>query len=74
MNPAPTAAPPPDLSKVVLRPCRLNESTLAELRSAGDVSVEPSDRITHAMGKSYPDLVRLRRGEVPSPPLSVCAS
>jgi len=35
------------------------------------LSTEPNDRLTHAYGKSYRDLVRLRRGEVPHPPDAV---
>jgi alkyldihydroxyacetonephosphate synthase len=34
-------------------------------------SLEAGDRIGHAYGKSYRDLIRLRRGEVPHPPDAV---
>lgn len=55
-------------------PCRLTGSVLAALSAVvgGEhLSWAPNDRISHAYGKGYLDLVRLRRGEIPHPPDAV---
>jgi alkyldihydroxyacetonephosphate synthase len=60
--------------QIRLRPCRLPEGVLVSLSAAvgGEhLSSEPWDRISHAYGKGYLDLVRLRRGEIPHPPDAV---
>jgi alkyldihydroxyacetonephosphate synthase len=57
--------PPVALESVRLAPAGLDEGTLAELRSivgAGGVRSEHAERVLHAAGKGYPDLVRLRAG------------
>jgi len=62
------------LESIALRPCRLSPSTLTALRSAlgtNAVSTAHDQRLRHAMGKSYRDLVRLRHGQVPNPPDAV---
>ena len=63
--------PVPDLDAIELRPPRLEERALAGLREIvgeENVSTGKYDRLTHAYGKSYPDLVRLRKGQVENPP------
>lgn len=70
------AAEPVALEDVPLPAPRVPESVLARLRAAcGEegVRTSPLERVSHAMGKSLPDLLRLRRGEVPSPPDAVVA-
>ena len=57
--------PPVALESVRLAPAGLDEGTLARLRGmVGDDGVrsEHSERVLHAAGKGYPDLVRLRAG------------
>ncbi len=61
--------PVPDIDAIELRSPRLQERTLAALREiVGEISTGKYDRVTHAFGKSYPDLVRLRKGEIDNPP------
>jgi alkyldihydroxyacetonephosphate synthase len=58
------------LDGIALRPCRLDEEALAALGKAvgdGSLTSENTDRAVHSLGKSYRDLVRIRRGEVPNP-------
>jgi alkyldihydroxyacetonephosphate synthase len=58
--------PPVALERVRLAPPRLPASQLAELRAllgAAHVRDDHEDRVLHAAGKGYPDLVRLRAGE-----------
>jgi len=60
--------------KVRLPPSRLDERTLARLRRVtgiADLSAEKYDRLTHSLGKSYPDLLTLRRGVIKNPPDAV---
>ncbi len=62
------------LSEIGLPPPRLPPEVLSALRQAvgpDHVSTEHLDRVTHALGKSYPDLIRLRRGEIEHPPDAV---
>ncbi len=57
--------PPVALESVRLAPSRLHERTLAELGDmvqAGGVRSGHTERVLHAAGKGYPDLVRLRAG------------
>ncbi len=73
VGPGPLAEPVP-LDSIVLPPPRLGTEALRELRKklgATVVNYQPEARILHAYGKSYKDLVRLRRGEVAHPPDAV---
>ena len=57
--------PPVALESVRLAPASLTERTLAGLREivgADGVRSEHAERVLHAAGKGYPDLVRLRAG------------
>ncbi len=63
---APRLAPPVALASVRVAPSALSEDTLAELRAivgAAAVRSDHAERVLHAAGKGYPDLVRLRAGE-----------
>jgi len=56
------------LAEVVLPPSRLEAKALDALRAATDaesLTTDSADRIVHSLGKSYCDLVRIRRGEIP---------
>ena len=56
---------PVALGSVALEPSALSEDTLAALREvlgAEGVRVDHRERVLHAAGKGYPDLVRLRAG------------
>lgn len=70
-------APPPspvDLSEVRLPPAKLSAETVAALRRAcGDAAVRGSafERVTHALGRSFPDLLRLRAGDIETAPDAV---
>jgi len=58
------------LAEVKLGPSRLSEQDLAGLRQisgAGAVSTASADRALFSLGKSYSDLVRMRRGEIARP-------
>jgi len=62
------------LEDVRLSPSRLDNRTLARLRRAigsADVSTEKYDRLTHSLGRSYLDLLTLRRGIIRNPPDAV---
>jgi len=52
---------------------RLDDRTLAKLKRivGADISTEKHDRLTHSLGRSYPDLVNLRRGLIRNPPDAV---
>jgi alkyldihydroxyacetonephosphate synthase len=66
--------PVPDAASIALRPPRLTLGELATLEQivgVEGVSIEHEARLTHALGKSYRDLVRLRLGQVPNPPDAV---
>jgi alkyldihydroxyacetonephosphate synthase len=61
------AAMPVALESIRLPPTKLGQSTLCALRAVcgeGGVRTSAFERITHALGKSLPDLLRLRRGEI----------
>jgi alkyldihydroxyacetonephosphate synthase len=65
------AATPVTLESVRLPPTKLGPTTLCALRAAcgeGSVRTSAFERITHALGKSLPDLLRLRRGEIGAVP------
>ena len=66
--------PPVALARVRLQPPRLSEAALAALRAiagADAVRDEHAERVLHAAGKGYPDLVRLRGGEPEGAPDAV---
>jgi len=66
--------PPVALANVRLEPSRLRAEVLAALRGvvgADAVSDAHGERVLHAAGKGYPDLVRLRRGEPEGAPDAV---
>jgi alkyldihydroxyacetonephosphate synthase len=76
VGPAARLTPPVALSAVRLDPSRVAESTLAELRAivgAEFVRDDHDERVLHAAGKGYPDLVRLRAGEPEGAPDVVVA-
>lgn len=59
---------------VKLPPPRLDDKTLARLKKVvGDanVSAEKHRRLTHSLGRSYLDLLNLRRGHIRNPPDAV---
>ncbi len=61
------AAPPVELDALRMPPTKLPAETLAQLRAAcGDEGVRTSafERVHHALGRSLPDLLRLRCGEI----------
>jgi alkyldihydroxyacetonephosphate synthase len=60
-----------DLERVSLPPCRLSDEDLATLKGIlgpEHLSTERLDRLTHAVGKSYPDLMRLRLAQIDHAP------
>lgn len=66
--------PPVALSAVRIDPCRLTEATLAgfvDILGQQGVRSDHDTRVTHAAGKGYPDLVRLRAGEPQGAPDAV---
>ena len=66
VGPSGRASPPVALSRVRLAPSALSQDTLARLRAivgADAVRDDHDERVLHAAGKGYPDLVRLRAGE-----------
>jgi len=61
------APEPVELSAIRLPPSKLSSGVLARLRAAcgeDGVLTNPAERVAHALGKSLPDLLRLRRGEI----------
>lgn len=63
--------PVPDPAGIRLPASRLGESDLREFRKiVGEEGIagSESDRLTHAVGRSYRDLIRLRIGPIPPPP------
>jgi len=68
------SCPVPDVASIALRPPRLtlgDLATLEQIVGVEGVSIEHEARLTHALGKSYRDLVRLRLGQVVHPPDAV---
>ncbi len=66
--------PPIALRHIHLPAPRLDASTVSELMTAvgqDNVCTDERTRLTHSMGKSYRDLVRLRQGRVDNPPDAV---
>ncbi len=70
----PRPSPPVALEHVRLPPTRLAERELAALREivgAQHVRDDHAERVLHAAGKGYPDLVRMRSGEPEGAPDAV---
>jgi alkyldihydroxyacetonephosphate synthase len=66
--------PPAPLDQIRLAPSKLSSDVQAALRAAcGDPGFSTSslERVTHSLGRSLPDLLRLRRGDVPLSPDAV---
>lgn len=73
VGPGPLAEPVP-LDSIELPPPRLDAELLRGLRKRYGVTIVNTGhaaRVEHAYGKSYKDLIRLRRGEVTHPPDAV---
>ncbi len=71
---APDPRPPVALGRVRLAPAGLAAGLLAKLRllvGAEGVRDDHAERVVHAAGKGYPDLVRLRAGEPDGAPDAV---
>jgi alkyldihydroxyacetonephosphate synthase len=71
---APQPRPPVALAHVTLAPSALPAAALAELRALlGEEAVRDghAERVAHAAGRGYPDLVRLRAGEPKAAPDAV---
>jgi len=70
---SPTAVPV-DVSSIQLVPTQASVELLAELRRLlrpDQITVESQDRLLHSYGKSFPDLFRVRNGEVRRAPDAV---
>jgi len=66
--------PQVELQRITLPPCRLSADDLRALEGiVGEehLSAEHKARVTHAVGKSYPDLMRLRLGHLERAPDAV---
>ncbi|RIL02339.1 MAG: FAD-binding oxidoreductase [Proteobacteria bacterium] len=73
-RPVARAAEPAALDAIKLPPSKLAPDVIARLRAAcGEEGVRTSafERVTHATGRSLPDLMRLRRGEIGAAPEAV---
>ena len=71
---APRPRPPVALERVALEPSALSQALLGELRAivgSDAVADGHGQRVLHAAGKGYPDLVRLRAGEPEGAPDAV---
>ena len=71
---APRASPPVALASVQLPGTALGRATLASLRAIvgdGAVREDRAERVAHAAGRGYPDLVRLRSGQLEAAPDAV---
>ena len=63
--------PRPKPEEIPLRRSRIGGSdrvVLEGILGADGVSTDDRDRLSHAVGKSYLDLIRLRLGQIPMPP------
>ena len=66
--------PDPELDEVELRKTRLKKEKVSALEAiVGKENVDTTkrDRVYHALGKSYRDLLRARLGDIPNPPDAV---
>jgi alkyldihydroxyacetonephosphate synthase len=71
---AATPRPPVALGRVEVAPSALSEQTAAALRAivgAEGVREDHAERVAHAAGKGYPDLVRMRAGQPEGTPDAV---
>jgi alkyldihydroxyacetonephosphate synthase len=71
---ASTPRPPVALENVEIEPCGIPSTVLAALREivgAEHVRDDHGDRVLHAAGKGYPDLVRMRKGQPAGAPDAV---
>jgi len=71
---AATPRPPVALGRVEVAPSALSEQTAAALRAivgAEGVREDHAERVAHAAGKGYPDLVRMRAGQPEGAPDAV---
>jgi len=59
------------LESIALPPIALDGAVLERLRAITEVKTDAFERAFHAVGKSYYDLVRIRRGELPGAPDAV---
>ena len=66
----PSTAPVP-LESIPLPAPALPDGVLERLRAIAEVKTDAFERAFHAVGKSYYDLVRIRRGELPGAPDAV---
>lgn len=60
-----------ELNSIELPACKIKINVLEKLKkTAGESNVFTDDfeRVVHSYGKSYPDLVRIRKGIIPNPP------
>lgn len=66
--------PDPDIENVQLRKVRLKAGTLealARVVGSGNITTSQRDRVYHGLGKSYRDMIRGHREQVPNPPDAV---
>lgn len=71
LDPGHSLTPPVPRSAITLRAPRVEEGFARAVRAklgADAVATDEDTRLLHSYGKSYPDLLRVRRGEVPFPP------
>lgn len=70
-----TKTPPVPLESIALPAIRLGDADLQALAAAAGgndaMQTDAKSRVLHAMGRSLPDLLRLRRGDVPCAPDAV---
>ncbi len=67
-------SPPVGIGQVAIEPTRLTDAArgeLADICGAEHVREDHGERVLHAAGKGYPDLVRLRAGEPEGAPDAV---
>ncbi len=60
--------PAKPLPQCSLPASRLDDATLARLGEVCAIATDELERAAHALGRSYPDLIRLRAGELSSAP------
>lgn len=65
------AFPACDFDAIQLHASQLTDAQLSALASITNAATDERVRVLHAYGRSYRDLVRLRRGEIPNPPDAV---
>jgi alkyldihydroxyacetonephosphate synthase len=66
------ALPICDFDTIQLRAPRVTDAQLGALREiVSNIKSDARTRVLHAYGRSYRDLIRLRRGEIPNPPDAV---